>query len=226
MFAIRRESGLSRPWVNAGRHSHASGFHYPELNMGTAVSLVNGPDGRRRTDGHRRWTNGHRRTFPSCNKKLFNAEKHMHRRKAGTRTASVAVIVALAACISTANRGNPMVAGAEPSPVLSEGPRALYIGRAELTNAGLETMADVVVRLRPDWLRWNPTLRGMTGEPARASVYTDGNYSGETDVLRTIPPEVVVDARYLPPVEARNRFGSACHCAGGVILVRTRTDRD
>jgi hypothetical protein len=66
----------------------------------------------------------------------------------------------------------------------------------------------------------------MTGEPARASVYSDGIYSGETDVLRTIPPEVVVDARYLPPVEARNRFGSACHCAGGVILVRTRTDRD
>ena len=143
-----------------------------------------------------------------------------------TRTASIAIVVALAACVSNSNRGNPVMVGAASSPALSEGPRALYIGRAELTNAGHETLADVVLRLRPDWLRWNPTLRGMTGEPARASVYTDGIYSGETDVLRTIPPEVVVDARYLPPVEAHNRFGSGCRCAGGVILVRTRNDGD
>ena len=143
-----------------------------------------------------------------------------------TPTPSIAVVVALAACVSTSNHGNPVMAGAPRPPALNEGPRALYIGRPELANAGQETMADVVFRLRPDWLRWNPTLRGMTGESARASVYTDGIYSGETDVLRTIPPEVVVDARYLPPVEARNRFGSSCHCAGGVILVRTRNDRD
>ena len=143
-----------------------------------------------------------------------------------TRTTSIAVVVALAACVSNPNRGNPIMAGAASSPALSEGPRALYIGRAELTNTGHETLADVVLRLRPDWLRWNPTSRGITGESARASVYTDGIYSGETDVLRTIPPEVVVDARYLPPVEAHNRFGSGCRCAGGVILVRTRNDSD
>ena len=143
-----------------------------------------------------------------------------------TPTATIAVVVSLVACVSTSNRGNPVMAGAALSPALSEGPRALYIGRAEFTNTGHETLADVVLRLRPDWLRWNPTSRDMTRESARASVYTDGIYSGETDVLRTIPPEVVVDARYLPPVEAHNRFGSACHCAGGVILVRTRNGGD
>ena len=116
------------------------------------------------------------------------------------------------------------MSGTAPAPVLSEGPRALYIGRAEIANVGLETLQDVVLRLRPDWLRWNPTSRANVDPAARASVYTDGIYSGETDVLRTIPAEVVIDARYLPPVEARNRFGSACHCAGGVILVRTRSD--
>ncbi|HVE36445.1 MAG TPA: hypothetical protein VNC18_22945 [Gemmatimonadaceae bacterium] len=116
--------------------------------------------------------------------------------------------------------------GATPAPVLNEGPRALYIGRAEITNVGQETLQDVVLRLRPDWLRWNPTSRGNVEPAARASVYTDGIYSGETEVLRTIPTEVVIDARYLPPVEARNRFGSACHCGGGVILVRTRSDGD
>jgi hypothetical protein len=98
--------------------------------------------------------------------------------------------------------------------------------RAEITNVGQETLQDVVLRLRPDWLRWNPTSRGNVEPAARASVYTDGIYSGETEVLRTIPTEVVIDARYLPPVEARNRFGSACHCGGGVILVRTRSDGD
>ena len=68
--------------------------------------------------------------------------------------------------------------------------------------------------------------RGINEQTARASVYTDGTYSGEIDILKTIPTEVVIDARYLPPVEARNRFGSDCHCAGGVILVRTRGDGD
>jgi hypothetical protein len=136
-------------------------------------------------------------------------------------------VAALAACVSSSNRGRePMMAVAALAPPLSERPGALYIGRAELTNAGQETLEDVVRRLRPQWLRWNPTSGSLTGESARASVYTDGIYSGETDALRTIPPKSVIDARYLPPVEARNRFGSACHCVGGVILVRTRSDGD
>jgi len=136
-------------------------------------------------------------------------------------------VAALAACVSSSNRErNPVLAGPAPAPALSQGPQALYIGRAELTNTGQETLEDVILRLRPHWLRWNPTSRSMPGESARASVYTDRIYSGETDVLRTIPPGVVIDARYLPPVDARIRFGSACHCAGGVILVRTRNDGD
>ena len=192
--------------------------------MGTAVSSVNRPDERRErmviAEGQTviaQYLNfGDTTVRHSTFLKRFRS----------MRTASIAGVVALAACVSTSNHGNPVMAGAAPSPALSEGPRALYIGRADLTNTGQETLADVVLHLRPDWLRWNPTSRGTTGEPARASVYTNGTYSGETEVLRTIPPEVVVDARYLPPVEARNRFGSACHCAGGVILVRTRSDRD
>ena len=151
----------------------------------------------------------------------------MRKLLAGARTSSIAVVVALAACVSGSNRErSPMAAASAPPPVLSEGPRGQYIGRAEITNVGQETLLDVVLRLRPDWLRWNPSSRAMAAASARASVYTDGIYSGETDILRTIPTDVVIDVRYLPPVESRNRFGSACHCAGGVILVRTRSDSD
>jgi len=151
----------------------------------------------------------------------------MRKLEAGARASRIAVMASLAACVSGSNRGSsPMMSGTAPAAVLSEGPRALYIGRAEIANVGQETLQDVVLRLRPDWLRWNPTSRANVGPAARASVYTDGIYSGETEVLRMIPTEVVIDARYLPPVEARNRFGSACHCAGGVILVRTRSDGD
>ena len=147
--------------------------------------------------------------------------------QAGARTSSIAVVVALAACVSGSKPGpGLMLSGTLPTPVVSEGPRALYIGRAEIANIGLQTVQDVVLRLRPEWLRSNPTWRGTGDSQARASVYTDGIYSGEIDVLQTIPTGAVIDARYLPPVEARNRFGSACHCAGGVILVRTRGDGD
>ena len=150
----------------------------------------------------------------------------MRKLEAGARTSCIASLAALAACVSGSNRGRtPIMSGAAPAAALSEGPRGFYIGRADMANGGEETLQDAVLRLRPDWLRWNPTSRSNAADPAaRASVYTDGIYSGETDVLRTIPTEVVIDARYLPPVEARNRFGSACHCAGGVILVRTRGD--
>lgn len=147
----------------------------------------------------------------------------MRKLEAGARTSCIAIVVAIAGCASGSNYGrSPMIAATAPA--LSDGPRGLYIGRTEIAGVGQETLQDVVLRLRPDWLRWNPTSRMNADQSARASVYTDGSYSGETEILRTIPTEVVIDARYLPPVEARNRFGSACHCAGGVILVRTRSD--
>src|SRR4029078_4474325 len=96
----------------------------------------------------------------------------------------------LAACVSGSNRGSsPMMSGTAPAAVLSEGPRALYIGRAQIANGGQETLQDVVLRLRPDWLRWNPTSRANVGPAARASVYTDGIYSGETDGVRVCPSE-------------------------------------
>lgn len=130
----------------------------------------------------------------------------------------------LAACASGPSQGRDLqMSAATPVRTLNEGPRALYIGRSEMVGNEDETLGAVVFRLRPEWLRWNPSSRTIADQPSRASVYTDGMYSGEVDVLRTIPTEVVIDARFLPPVEARNRFGSACHCAGGVILVRTRS---
>ena len=151
----------------------------------------------------------------------------MRRLLAGARTSSLAVVVALAACVSGSNGGrSPITAAAAPVPFASDGAGALYVGRTETADAGLETLHDVVLRFRPEWLRSNPTSRGAGDPMARASVYADGVYSGEIDVLQAIPTRAVIDLRYLPPTEARNRFGSACHCAGGVILVRTRSDGD
>ena len=151
----------------------------------------------------------------------------MHKLQAVARTSRVAFAVALSACVLPSNHGrSPMTFGVGPAPASSESPRARYIGRAEIGSIGQERLQEVVLRLRPDWLRWNPSSRAAADKSAWASVYTDGIYSGDLDALRTIPAAVVIDARYLPPLEARNRFGSACHCAGGVILIRTRSDGD
>ena len=145
----------------------------------------------------------------------------------GAQTLRIGLVAALVACVSSANRGrSDLVGDATLAPASSQEPRALYIGQAEVANLGLPTLDDVVLRLRPEWLRTNPTWRSPGGGQARASVYTDGIYSGEIDVLRTIPTEVVIDVRYLPPPEGRIRYGSGCHCAGGVLLVRTRADLD
>jgi hypothetical protein len=129
----------------------------------------------------------------------------------------------MAACLSRGSRATqPLLTGAIVATPANRSLHARCVDRAEIAPFEQESLDEALRRLRPAWLRVSPSQRGIS-EPARASVYTDDNYSGELDVLRNIPASVAIDVRYLPPVEARNRFGPGCRCAGGVILVRART---
>jgi hypothetical protein len=96
-----------------------------------------------------------------------------------------------------------------------------HVGHSELVPLQEKSLEDALTQVRPEWLRVNSSAR-QVAEPARASVYVDNLYVGELDALRLIPVSAVIDLRFLAPSAARDRFGSGCRCAGGVILVLTR----
>ena len=62
---------------------------------------------------------------------------------------------------------------------------------------------------------------GKQTAPAKATVYVNGRYTGEADVLALISLTEVSEIQYVGAMAAKSQFGSQCRCDGGVILVRT-----
>ena len=96
---------------------------------------------------------------------------------------------------------------------------------AELRATGQPALDEALRRTRANLLR--ATLVGSTGKPVAVSpsVYVDGSYLGGIDALGLVPPDAVVEIRRLSPSAARDWFGAACPCAGGVLLVTSRRGR-
>jgi len=97
------------------------------------------------------------------------------------------------------------------------------VSRDELGALSGVNIEDGLRRLRPEWMRPAPATR-QAAEPAVASVYVNDAYAGGIEALRLIPIDAVTNARYLTPTAARSWFGMFCPCAGGVILVSTRSE--
>jgi len=98
-----------------------------------------------------------------------------------------------------------------------------HVGREALAALADLNFEDALRRLRPEWMRPAPVGR-QAAEPGVASVYVNDSYVGGLDALRLIPIDAVTNARYLTPTAARSWFGMFCPCAGGVILVSTRSE--
>jgi hypothetical protein len=84
------------------------------------------------------------------------------------------------------------------------------------------TAADAVRQIRPEFLRAGGRRMSRPTSAATPSVYVNGHYAGEADVLGLIPLRVLIEIRYLDAVAAKTLFGSHCPCDGGAILLRTR----
>ena len=66
-------------------------------------------------------------------------------------------------------------------------------------------------------------MPGTTGGvSALPTVYVNGIYVGNVDVLTSILLDEVQDIRFIKAWQARHWWGPACPCAGGVIHVRTK----
>lgn len=85
-------------------------------------------------------------------------------------------------------------------------------------EAGSPTLAQVIQRLRPWWMR--SRARTISGDEVVPIVYLDGTRFGELDTLSSIQAQDVGEVRFMSASDATTRYGTG-H-AGGVISVRSR----
>ena len=85
------------------------------------------------------------------------------------------------------------------------------------------SLYDVVESLRPRWLTKHEVYMGGPGELIKAEgahVYVNDVDAGDTDHLKTIPAELVVELRWLSANQAASRFGPTSGPAIVVTLKR------
>jgi hypothetical protein len=132
------------------------------------------------------------------------------------RLVAVTAVICNSGCASTTvgrERGSPTGA----SEFLETGRSSDRLGGKDFKAVQGTSAADAVRELRPEFLM----PRGQPAGPARPSVFVNGQYTGEADVLGLIGLAEVMEIRYVSAMAAKSQFGSQCRCDGGVILVRT-----
>lgn len=134
--------------------------------------------------------------------------------------------VVLGACASGGS-SSASTSGATTTPA---GPRgsANVIVESEIAATGLQTIYEVVERLRPNMLR----TRGQVGRVSGASateagassssikVYLNGTQIGDLTALRNIQASSVKRVEYLGASDATTRFGTGVDA--GAILVTSK----
>jgi hypothetical protein len=132
----------------------------------------------------------------------------------------VVVLIVMAACGSRLAQQTAMPIRTSPFDG-DRGTPATSVLHAELEPLEAASLDDALRRLRPEWMRLNPVVR-QVGVPGYATVYVDNLYAGSLEALSLVPISAVLSARFLSPAVARDRYGSACRCGNGVILLVTR----
>lgn len=131
---------------------------------------------------------------------------------------------AMASCavlIGCASGGVPRT---NPDALLVATPQRRWYAGTTLTNVdfvGLEELntTEVVRHLRPDFLRGSS--RGSTGRPGEIALYVDDIYNGDLTFLNTIPVSAIRTLSFVQPGSAWLRYGSACRCANGALVIET-----
>ena len=127
--------------------------------------------------------------------------------------------VALAAIVGCAAGS----AGTSGTSAPRSGGNVLAAEQIATFNAEGKTAYDMVVRLRPTWLRARgvQSRTGPSDSTEYALVVVDGNPAGRTGSLRDIQAYQVSDMRYYDIGEAPGKFGE--RGSSGVIEVRLKS---
>jgi hypothetical protein len=99
------------------------------------------------------------------------------------------------------------------------------ITESEIASANLETIYDVIERLRPNMLRTRGQVGRLSGasegdagaQNSRIRVYLNGSSVGDLTMLRSIQASSIREVQYLSATDATTRFGTG-HDAGAILL--------
>lgn len=81
----------------------------------------------------------------------------------------------------------------------------------------------VIRNLRPHFLEPRPGVRTMgNASVAPVAIYVDRRRDSGIDALRSIPPSMVEEVRYLDPTKSADEFGITVN--GGAVLVKLRKE--
>lgn len=140
----------------------------------------------------------------------------------------VLAIASLGACASGGSSKAPAPSSAAAAPNTVRRGSANLITQAEIESAQLETIYDVIERLRPNMMR----TRGQMGRVAGAAegqsgagmstikVYLNGTGIGDISMLRGIQASSVKQVQFLSASDATTRFGTGNDA--GAILVTSK----
>ncbi|MGH7712938.1 MAG: hypothetical protein ACREOG_16730 [Gemmatimonadaceae bacterium] len=131
------------------------------------------------------------------------------------------------ACASGGSSAAPASGTAAATP---GGPRgsATMITEAEIAAANLETIYEVIERLRPNMLRTRGQMGRISGasgaDPGASTstikVYLNGSPIGDLSALRSIQAASVKSVQYLNAADATTRFGTGVDA--GAILITSK----
>lgn len=125
---------------------------------------------------------------------------------------STAAMLALGACASSG------VSWTEPR---TAGPFNSVITQEEIVSTGATNLYDVVLRLRPAWLRGRG-MQNFGGQTGMILVYQDHVRMGEVSALREMAPNYVVSVRFLDAATAATLPGiRPREIVAGAIVVAT-----
>jgi hypothetical protein len=96
-----------------------------------------------------------------------------------------------------------------------------YIGDAELAASG-ETAYDIVQRLRPEYLRADPVVRGMATTRSTPALVEHGRQVGGVEDLRRMPASSLMRITYFSVESAKSHFGMQFTTAVLEIAYRPR----
>ncbi len=135
----------------------------------------------------------------------------------------VLAIGSLGACASSGSKAPaaaPSTAASANAATAVRRGSANLIVQAEIEAAHLETIYDVIERLRPNMMRTRGQMGRVTaggGGMSTIKVYQNGTLIGDLTMLRGIQASAVKQVEYLNSSDATTRFGTG-NDAGAILV--------
>ena len=132
----------------------------------------------------------------------------------------VTAIASLAACASGGAKPSAAPSSTAAANAAPKRGNATLITQSEIEATHLETIYDVIERLRPNWFR----TRGGRSEFTAASgsgmlkAYLNSTPMGDVNTLRSIQANSVKEVKFLNAADATTQFGTN-HDSGAILVV-------